>query len=73
MGYEFTVYKGGKEGFVKSTTHRDALEGDEVYLQVTHSGICGTDRFYRDAEMVLGHEGVGVVKEIGPGVKFLKM
>jgi Zn-dependent alcohol dehydrogenase len=49
------------------------LREDEVYLQVTHSGICGTDRFYRGAEMVLGHEGVGIVKAIGPAVKSLKM
>jgi NADPH:quinone reductase-like Zn-dependent oxidoreductase len=73
MGYEFTVYKGGKDGLVKSTTHRDELKDSEVYVQVTHSGICGTDRFYRGADMVLGHEGVGVVKQIGPGVKSLKV
>ncbi|RDW59935.1 alcohol dehydrogenase-1 [Coleophoma cylindrospora] len=73
MGYEFTVYKGGKEGLVKSTTHKDALKDDEVYLQITHSGICGTDRFYRSAEMALGHEGIGIVKEIGPGVKSFKI
>ncbi|KAE9372782.1 GroES-like protein [Stipitochalara longipes BDJ] len=73
MGYEFTVYKGGKDGVVKSTTHRDDLKGSEVYIQITHSGICGTDRFYRGADMALGHEGVGVVKQIGPGVKSLKV
>jgi Zn-dependent alcohol dehydrogenase len=73
MGYEFTVYKGGKDGVVKSTTHIDDLKDSEVYIQITHSGICGTDRFYRGADMVLGHEGVGVVKQIGPGVKSLKV
>lgn len=73
MGYEFTVYKGGKDGVVKSTTHRDDLKESEVYIQITHSGICGTDRFYRGADMALGHEGVGVVKQIGPGVKSLKV
>jgi hypothetical protein len=73
MGYEFTVYKGGKDGLVKSTTTKEALKDGEVYLQVTHSGICGTDRFYRGADMVLGHEGVGIVKEIGAGVKTIKV
>lgn len=72
-GYDFTVYKGGKDGLVKSTAHRDALGDGEVFIQITHSGICGTDRFYRGADMVLGHEGVGFVKEVGPGVKSLKV
>jgi hypothetical protein len=39
--------KGGKKRLVKSTTHRDTLKDDEVYVQVTHSGICVTDRFAR--------------------------
>ncbi len=73
MGYDFTVYKGGKDGVVKLSSHKDDLKDDEVYLQVTHSGICGTDRLYRGAAMVLGHEGVGIVKEIGPKVKLLKV
>lgn len=73
MGFDFTVYKGGKDGITKSTVHRDELKDTEVYVQITHSGICGTDRFYRGADMVLGHEGVGVVKQVGPGVKSLKV
>ncbi|RFU31121.1 hypothetical protein B7463_g5204, partial [Scytalidium lignicola] len=73
MGFDFTVYKGGKNGLVKSSTHRDDLKTGEVFIQVTHSGICGTDRFYRNADMVLGHEGAGIVKQIGPGVKTLKV
>ncbi len=73
MGYDFTVYKGGEKGLVKSTSHKDALKNGEVYVQITHSGICGTDRFYRGKDMVLGHEGVGVIKEIGQGVKSLKV
>jgi NADPH:quinone reductase-like Zn-dependent oxidoreductase len=73
MGYELTVYKGGKDGVVKSTIHKDDLKDTEVYIQITHSGICGTDCHYRGADMVLGHEGVGVVKQIGPEVKRLKV
>lgn len=73
MGYDFTVYKGGKDGVVQSTTHKDMLKDSEVYIQITHSGICGTDRFYRGTDMVLGHEGAGVVRQIGPRVKSLKM
>jgi threonine dehydrogenase-like Zn-dependent dehydrogenase len=39
---------------------------------VTHSGLCGTDIHYKTADIVLGHEGVGVVEELGKNVKTLK-
>ncbi|EEA27173.1 hypothetical protein TMatcc_004550 [Talaromyces marneffei ATCC 18224] len=70
----FTVFKGVQEGYPKkSTTAKpDTLTGDQVYLKVTASGVCGTDLHYRHSNMVLGHEGVGIVEELGPDVKFLK-
>ncbi|KAL2833897.1 chaperonin 10-like protein [Aspergillus cavernicola] len=70
----FTVFKGHESGNpVKSTTTKpDELTGDYVRLRVTASGVCGTDLHYRKADMVLGHEGVGVVEEVGPGARFLK-
>jgi D-arabinose 1-dehydrogenase-like Zn-dependent alcohol dehydrogenase len=70
----FTVFKGVKDGFPKkSTTAKpDSLSGDKVYLKVTASGVCGTDLHYRHADIVLGHEGVGIVEEVGPDVKVLK-
>ncbi|KAE8166975.1 chaperonin 10-like protein [Aspergillus tamarii] len=73
MGYDFTIYKGSKDGSIqKSTTHRDALQKDQVYVRVTHSGVCFTDVHYRHADMALGHEGAGVVEETGPEVQDLK-
>lgn len=70
----FTVFKGSKDGsIVESTTSKpDQLTGDLVQLKVTASGLCGTDLHYRNADMVLGHEGVGIVEAIGPDVKYLK-
>lgn len=59
---EFTVYKGSKEGrIVKATTTRE-LKDDEVLIKITHSGLCGTDEHYKKVDMVLGHEGAGVVE-----------
>lgn len=59
---EFTVFKGSKNGkIIQSTTKRD-LNTDEVLIRVTHSGICGTDEHHRHEDMVLGHEGAGVVE-----------
>lgn len=69
----FTVYKGSDSGkVVKSTTEKPALKGDQVKLRVTASGLCGTDLHYNKADMGLGHEGVGVVEELGPDCHRLK-
>ena len=69
----FTVFKGQKGGkVVKSQVEKPALKGDQILLRVTASGLCGTDMHYREADMALGHEGVGVVEETGPGVTYMK-
>lgn len=69
----FTVFKGSKGGkIVKSTTERPDLKSDQVYVKITASGLCGTDEHYKEQDMVLGHEGVGVVEQVGPDVKDLK-
>lgn len=69
----FVVYKGSESGkVVKSTTEKPELKGDQVLLRVTASGLCGTDLHYQKASMGLGHEGVGVVEELGPNCHILK-
>ncbi|CAK4033304.1 alcohol dehydrogenase [Lecanosticta acicola] len=69
----FTVFKGQKGGkVVKSQTTKPDLQKDQVLVKVTASGLCGTDLHYREADMGLGHEGVGVVEETGPAVTHLK-
>ncbi|KAH6654873.1 chaperonin 10-like protein [Truncatella angustata] len=70
----FTVFKGSKEGLPKksTTTKPDELKGDQVLLRVTASGLCGTDLHYKTTDMALGHEGVGIVEQLGPDVKTLK-
>lgn len=74
INLNFTVYKGSKDGkIVKSTTHKDSIAPDEVLLKVTHSGVCGTDEHLRSQDMVLGHEGVGVVQQIGKNVTAFQM
>lgn len=49
----------------------DHLIGDSVLVKVTASGVCGTDLHYRTQDMVLGHEGVGIVEDLGPECKYL--
>ncbi|KAL2783892.1 chaperonin 10-like protein [Aspergillus keveii] len=70
----FTVFKGHPSGTpIKSTTTKpDKLTGDSVLVRVTASGVCGTDLHYRHADLVLGHEGVGIVEAVGPATTILK-
>lgn len=69
----FTVFKGSSGGqIVQSQTTKPDLTSDQVLIKVTASGLCGTDEHYKGADMVLGHEGVGIVEATGPDVKFLK-
>lgn len=73
MGYDFTVFKGSSDGSIRETTaHRDDLTGDQVLVEISHSGVCFTDVHYRKADMALGHEGAGSVAAVGPNVKHLK-
>ncbi|KAK5115310.1 hypothetical protein LTR62_001510 [Meristemomyces frigidus] len=68
----FTVFKGTKNGIEQTKTEKPELKGDQVLLKVTASGLCGTDLHYKNADMVLGHEGVGIVMELGPETTYLK-
>ncbi|KAG0699566.1 chaperonin 10-like protein [Suillus ampliporus] len=69
----FTVFKGSSsEKIVQSTTHRDGLKPDEVLLKITHASLCGTDLHYKTSEIVLSHEGIGVVQDVGSQVTTFK-
>jgi D-arabinose 1-dehydrogenase-like Zn-dependent alcohol dehydrogenase len=59
---QFTVFKGSKEGQIVESTVTKDLGPEEVLIKVTHSGLCGTDEHYKHADMVLGHEGAGVIE-----------
>ena len=65
MGVDFTVFKGSQDGtIVQATGHRDPGP-TEVLVSITHCGVCGTDEHFRHADQGLGHEGVGVITEVG--------
>ncbi len=48
---QFTVFKGhpnSKGGVKQSTTQKpDQLVGDQVYVRITASGVCGTGMCFR--------------------------
>ena len=65
-GHELRVREG--------LTVRDPGAG-EVRVRITHSGVCHSDLSVMngtipfETPVVLGHEGAGVVEEVGPGVR----
>ncbi|KIY66921.1 NADP-dependent alcohol dehydrogenase [Cylindrobasidium torrendii FP15055 ss-10] len=74
MVYSGTTFRGDSNGDIVATKFaRDALAPNEVLVNITHSGLCGTDLHFLHADIVLGHEGVGVVQEVGSEVKRFKV
>ncbi|KIK64134.1 hypothetical protein GYMLUDRAFT_40389 [Collybiopsis luxurians FD-317 M1] len=74
MVYGGITFRGSRYGQIhESRFFRDTLQPDEVVIKVTHSGVCGTDLHFAHSDMVLGHEGVGVVQEVGANCKTLQV
>ncbi|KIS66208.1 putative NADP-dependent alcohol dehydrogenase [Mycosarcoma maydis] len=68
-----TVFKGSKSGkVVKAQGGERTINARDVVIDITHSGLCFTDIHYLKKDMVLGHEGVGIVSQVGPQVKNFK-
>ncbi|KAL2359513.1 hypothetical protein RJZ56_007639 [Blastomyces dermatitidis] len=68
MSFTFDVIKGAKDGRLVAAKTTRSLQPNQVYIEITHSGVCGTDEHYRHVDQVLGHEGIGIVREAGSGV-----
>jgi len=74
MTFDFKVFRGSPTGEIhEGHTQRPTLTRDEIFVEVSHSSVCGTDEHYKWVDMGLGHEGVGIVKAIGPDVKSFKV
>jgi S-(hydroxymethyl)glutathione dehydrogenase/alcohol dehydrogenase len=61
------------------TVDLDGPREGEVLVEIKATGICHTDEFTRSGDdpeglfpAILGHEGAGIVVEVGPGVRSLK-
>ncbi|GGZ97411.1 S-(hydroxymethyl)glutathione dehydrogenase [Arenicella chitinivorans] len=61
------------------TVQLEGPQPGEVLIEVMATGVCHTDAFTLSGEdpegafpAILGHEGAGIVREVGPGVKSLK-
>ncbi len=64
----------GKGGFSIEPVVVQAPGPDEVLLELRASGVCHTDwdSLFWGRRVVLGHEGAGVVLEVGEGVTSVK-
>ena len=70
---DYITYKGSEKGnIVEAHVHRELKPGQAI-VRITHSGVCGTDLHLIHQDMGLGHEGVGVVEEVYPGVDEVKV
>ena len=72
------AHKAGEPLSIETVRLEGPREG-EVLVEVKATGICHTDEFTRsgaDPEglfpAILGHEGAGIVVEVGPGVRSVK-
>ncbi|HLL52872.1 MAG TPA: S-(hydroxymethyl)glutathione dehydrogenase/class III alcohol dehydrogenase [Myxococcaceae bacterium] len=61
------------------TVHLEGPKAGEVLVELKATGICHTDEYTRSGKdpeglfpAILGHEGAGVVVDVGPGVTSLK-
>ena len=68
MSVTFDVFRGNEDGKIVSTKTTRALAPSQVFVRITHSGLCGTDLHYLHSGQGLGHEGVGIVERIGRDV-----
>jgi threonine dehydrogenase-like Zn-dependent dehydrogenase len=70
---ENTVFR-GVDGVVKRVPLKLSaqLGPKEVLIKITHSGLCGTDVHFIPSGAALGHEGVGIVEQVGSEVTQFK-
>jgi glutathione-independent formaldehyde dehydrogenase len=72
------VYKGTKNVAVEDVPDAKIEHPTDAVIRLTTSNICGSDlhmyegRTSVEEGKVLGHENMGIVEEVGPGVDFVK-
>ncbi|MEN7538674.1 NAD(P)-dependent alcohol dehydrogenase [Aurantiacibacter flavus] len=72
------ICRGNTEPFAIEDVELDDLRPDELRVRVVACGVCHTDMAVRDEQLpvphpvVLGHEGAGIVEEVGSDVTVAK-
>ncbi|KAI9931393.1 hypothetical protein ASPWEDRAFT_736893 [Aspergillus wentii DTO 134E9] len=73
MEHTINVLRGSEQGKVQSGQITRSLSVSDALVEVTHASLCGTDDLYLHSPQVLGHEGIGIVKDVGSDVKNVKV
>lgn len=73
MALKLSVFRGSPEGKILADSVERTLQPHEVFIETTHSGVCATDKLYQTSGIALGHEGIGIVREVGSGVGTVKV
>lgn len=64
----FEVFRGDQHRqLFRETITRD-LQLNEIFIGITHSGLCRTDDHFLSSNIALGYEGVSIVKQLGSNV-----
>ncbi len=74
MATAAVVHEAGGKFTIEDVEIEDLRPG-EVYVRIKAAGLCHTDlnmQFLLPMPAVVGHEGAGIVEEIGPGVDYVK-
>ncbi|KKK36509.1 aryl-alcohol dehydrogenase [Mesobacillus campisalis] len=77
MNIKAAVTPGQGQDFVLEEVQLAAPKANEVLVKIVATGVCHTDAVARDAAIaplpaVLGHEGAGIVEEVGEAVTLLE-
>jgi glutathione-independent formaldehyde dehydrogenase len=73
------VYKGAKQVAIEDVPDPRIETPTDAIIRLTTTNICGSDlhmyegRTSVEEGKVLGHENMGIVEEVGPGVQFVKV
>lgn len=72
------TFQGAKDIEVKEVPDAKLEKSDDIIVKITTTAICGSDlHIYRGSiptqkDFVIGHEPMGIVEEVGPGVTKVK-
>ena len=70
--HSFSVIKGSPSGALSlDASQKRSLALTEAWVELTHCGLCFTDSHYKTSGQGLGHEGVGIIRELGSGAHLI--
>lgn len=70
--FTYNVYRGSADKKPVLDPLTSTLGPTDVFVKITHSGVCGTDEHCAHTPVALGHEGVGIVHQVGSNVTSFK-